>query len=113
VAEQYKNVRVLDVHHPDDVPPTARWRIHGPSRGRPHPVPAVAFLEPGVLALGELRPVKKAIDAGPTATQIRKDTELTVFDVMCGTGNAWFVARTDVLAQHTGCHRKSRTTCPR
>jgi len=103
VAEQYKNVRVLTFSHPEPMPPTAPGESMVQAEGGPHPVPAVAFLEPGVLALGEAASVKKAIDAGATGDEIRKNTELTgLIDDVRRTGNAWFVARTDVLAQHTG-----------
>lgn len=102
VAEQYKNIRLLAFTHVDDVTPAAAGESIVQAEG-PHPVPAVAFLEPGVLALGESASVKKAIDAGPSGDQIRKNTELTgLIDDIRGTGNAWFVARTEALAQQTG-----------
>lgn len=102
VAEQYKNIRVLAFTHADVGMPIGSGDKIVEAEGS-HPVPAVAFLEPGVLALGESAAVKKAIDAGPTGADVRKNTELTgLIDDVRGTGNAWFVARTDALAQHTG-----------
>jgi hypothetical protein len=67
------------------------------------PVPAIAFLEPGVLALGEADAVRRAIDAGASGADIRKNSELIRFiDDVRNTGNAWFVGSTELIAQHTG-----------
>jgi len=62
------------------------------------PTPSIAFLEPGVLALGDAVMVKRAIDAGATGAALKKNTELVaVINEMRGTGNAWFVGRLDSL----------------
>ena len=62
------------------------------------PTPAIAFLEPGVLALGDVATVKRAIDAGATGAEFKKNTELVaVINEVRGTGNAWFVGRLDSL----------------
>jgi hypothetical protein len=63
-----------------------------------HPTPAIAFLEPGVLALGDAPSVQRAIDAGSTGAELRKNTALmAVINDVRGTGNAWFVGRLDAL----------------
>ncbi|HEX5069135.1 MAG TPA: hypothetical protein VFV78_02880 [Vicinamibacterales bacterium] len=108
VAEQYKNVRVLTFTHPVAAASVADTPLQPGEQivdadVKAHPVPAVAFLQPGVLALGESDAVKKAIDAGESGEDLRKNTELkSLIDEVRGTGNAWFVGRTDMLAQHSG-----------
>jgi hypothetical protein len=103
VAEQYKNIRVLAFTHVEGDMPLAAGEKIVEAQGAPHPVPVVAFLEPGVLALGDSTAVKKAIDAGATGDAVRKNTELTgLIDDVRTTGNAWFVARTEALAHESG-----------
>ena len=65
-----------------------------------HPTPAIAFLEPGVLALGDRPSVELAIDAGASGAELRKNTALmAVINDVRGTGNAWFVGRLDALGR--------------
>jgi hypothetical protein len=92
VASEYQGKRILTMT------PQA-----GETGGDQHPpTPALAFLEPGVLALGPAESVKRAIDAGASGDDIRKNTELIkVVDDVRGTGNAWFVARVGALANNT------------
>jgi hypothetical protein len=66
-----------------------------------HPVAVLAFLEPGVLALGEDAAVRRGIDAGASGDDIRKNAELIgLVDEMRGSGNAWFAGRLDALTNH-------------
>ena len=66
-----------------------------------HPSGGVAFLEPGVIALGEASALKQAIDAGASGNDVRKNTELmAVVDDLRGTGNAWFVGKFDAFTGH-------------
>jgi len=103
VAESYKNIRVLKFTHVDEPIHTVPGETIVNAEGAAPPVPAVAFLEPGVLALGESAMVRKAIDAGPSGDELRKNSELTsLIDEVRGTGNAWFVARTESLAANSG-----------
>ena len=59
----------------------------------------LAFLEPGLVAVGESTAVRKAIDAAMTATSITSNNEMMdlVSDIE-RQNNAWAVGRFDVLA---------------
>lgn len=61
----------------------------------------IAFLEPGLVAVGESAAVKRAIDANMTASSIRSNGEMMnlVGDIE-RQNNAWAVGRFDVLASH-------------
>ena len=63
--------------------------------------PCIAFLEPGLVAVGESTAVKRAIDANMSGTSIRSNTEMMnlVTDIV-SRNNAWAVGRFDVLASH-------------
>jgi len=95
VAETYKDKRLLTM--------TAPAQAEGSEPVAHHPAATVAFLEPGVLGLGELGAVKRAIDAGATGAELRKNTELiALIDEMRGTGNAWAVGRLDAMTNQSG-----------
>lgn len=68
-------------------------REHGDHSG------TVAFLEPGLVAVGESSAVKKAIDAAMSATSITSNAEMMdlVSDIERH-NNAWAVGRFDVIA---------------
>ena len=61
----------------------------------------LAFLEPGLVAIGDTDTVKRAIDAQLTAQSIIGNDEMMTFvkDIEAG-NNAWAVGRFDVLAAH-------------
>ncbi len=61
----------------------------------------LAFLEPGLVAIGDTATVKRAIDAQLTATSIIGNDEMMTFvrDIEAG-NNAWAVGRFDVLTAH-------------
>jgi hypothetical protein len=61
----------------------------------------LAFLEPGLVAIGDTVTVKRAIDAQLTATSIIGNDEMMTFvkDIEAG-NNAWAVGRFDVLTAH-------------
>ena len=62
---------------------------------------SVAFLETGLVAVGESAAIKKAIDAQMSATSITANTEMMDLVRDIGrTNNAWAVGRFDVLASH-------------
>ena len=97
IVETYKDKRLLTMA--DVVRPESSTESVAPH----HPTATIAFLEPGVLALGEVAAVKKAIDAGPTGTALRQNTELIgLVDEMRGSGNAWVAGRLDAMANHPG-----------
>jgi hypothetical protein len=66
-----------------------------------HPAMTIAFLEPGLVAVGESTAVKHAIDAQMSATSITSNNEMMelVSDIE-RTNNAWAVGRLDVLTSH-------------
>jgi hypothetical protein len=61
----------------------------------------LAFLEPGLVAIGDTDTVKRAIDAQLTGTSIIGNDEMMTFvkDIEAG-NNAWAVGRFDVLTAH-------------
>jgi hypothetical protein len=63
-----------------------------------HPSMTIAFLEPGLVAVGESAAVRHAIDAQMSATSITSNNEMMelVSDIE-RTNNAWAVGRLDVL----------------
>ena len=70
------------------------------SRHPPRPM-TIAFLEPGLVAVGESAAVKHAIDAQMSAQSITSNNEMMelVSDIE-RTNNAWAVGRLDVLTSH-------------
>jgi hypothetical protein len=93
VASEYKGKRLLTMNGP------AR-EAAGADAGH-HPVATLAFLEPGVLAFGSAAGVQRAIDAGASGDDLRKNAQLmAVIDDIRGDGNAWFVGRVDAMANH-------------
>ena len=90
-AEDYKGKRTLVwnraevVEGHDTAVPHAAMGLHGP---------VVAFLEPGLLALGDINSVRRAIDAAAAKNAITQNAELMklVNDVRGG-ANAWVVGR--------------------
>jgi hypothetical protein len=87
-VEDYKGKRLIVARHQGDgtVPVHARNMV-------------LAFLEPGLIAIGDLAAVQKAIDAQLTAHSITSNNEMMelVKDIE-QTNNAWAVGRFDVLA---------------
>lgn len=78
-----------------------------------HASGGVAFLEPGVLAFGEVSALKQAIDAGASGNDIRKNAELMdVVKDLQGTGNAWFVGKFDALTGHPELPQQVRDHLP-
>ena len=61
----------------------------------------LAFLEPGLIAIGDTDTVKRSIDAQLTAASIIGNDEMMTFvrDIEAG-NNAWAVGRFDVLTAH-------------
>lgn len=65
----------------------------------PHHAHAVAFLEPGLVAVGGAASVKRAIDANMSAQSITSNNEMMnlVSDIV-RTNNAWAVGRFDLIS---------------
>jgi hypothetical protein len=107
IASDYKGKRILTM--------TAPERPEGMvgDMAAHHPTGAVAFLEPGVLALGDSAAIQRAIDAGASGDEMRKNTELiALIDDVRGTGNAWFVGRFDAMTNHPGMPTEVRDHMP-
>jgi len=90
VVEDYRGKRLLNVSnvHPDNVPaPDTQQTM------------TMAFLEPGLVAVGEAASVKHAIDAQMSAQSITTNEEMMglVKEIELS-NNAWAVGRFDVLA---------------
>ena len=63
----------------------------------------LAFLEPGLLALGEVAAVKKAIDTAAARTDVTKNASLMKYVTEVQTsGNAWIVGKMDTMSQTAG-----------
>lgn len=102
VAEDYKGKRLLTMNV-SGRPVTAGGMHQLTEAASGHGMPAVAFLEPGVLGLGEAAAIKKAIDANQSGQDIRKNAELyAMMSEVAGTGNAWVVGRIDSLTSQVG-----------
>ncbi len=100
-ADEYKGKKMLVFSRHRRAPAT-----HHSSGG-------VAFLEAGVLALGEAGAIRQAIDAGATGDDIRKNAELMeVVNDVRGSGNAWFVGKFDAIAGPSTLLRRVKTHIP-
>ena len=96
-VEDYRGKRLVTVtggENTVDVTPEAGPSLHSHSM-------TIAFLEPGLVAVGESAAVKHAIDAQMSATSITSNNEMMelVSDIE-RTNNAWAVGRLDVLTNH-------------
>ena len=89
VVEEFKGKRLIKASPVHDDTGTGR---HG------HPV-VLAFLEPGLVAIGQEASIKSAIDAQLTAHSITSNNEIMelIADIDLG-NNAWAVGRFDSLA---------------
>lgn len=105
VAEEYRGKRMLTMTH----------QLSGEtgSTDATSATGGLAFLEPGVLALGEAAALKAAIDAGADGNDIRKNTELIgLINDIRGTGNAWFVGRFDELTSNPSIPQQIKEHIP-
>src|SRR5262245_36265733 len=86
VVETYREKRLIS---------KANDSADGPRGG------TLAFLEPGLVAIGDTDTVKRSIDAQLTAQSIIGNDEMMTFvkDIEAG-NNAWAVGRFDVLTAH-------------
>jgi hypothetical protein len=81
--------------------------------GRVSGRPVLAFLEPGLLAIGELDAVKKAIDAQATAHSITSNTEMMeLVGEMGQYSNAWAVGRFDVMVSQANLPEQVMSRIP-
>ncbi len=87
VVESYKGKRIITMGGPADAVASA-------SGG------CVAFLESGLLALGDVASVKRAIDTRTSGDDVTKSADLMkIVNELQGSGNAWVVGRLDGLTK--------------
>jgi len=97
-VQEYKGKRLLTLNH-------ASSTVEAPADGTPvttqthNKTGVLAFLEPGLVALGDLASVQRAIDAQLSAHSITSNNEMMdlVTDIE-QTSNAWAVGRFDLIA---------------
>ena len=75
--------------------------------------PAVGFLEPGLLAIGDVESVRQAIDRPGKKTDVTTNAELMklVNDVRSG-ANAWAVGRFDAFSKHASLPAEVKSHLP-
>jgi len=96
-VEEYNGKRLVTVTNNSELPaPDGTQTLHSG-----HPSVTIAFLEPGLVAVGESATVKHAIDAQASAHSLDSNNEITelVNDIE-RSNNAWAVGRLDVLTSH-------------
>jgi hypothetical protein len=95
-VQEYKGTRLLVLEHPAQTGPD------GSTVAVSHGVGVLAFLEPGLVAIGDYASVHRAIDAHATAQTIRSNDEMMdlVADIE-RTSNAWAVGRFDLIQAQT------------
>jgi len=112
VVEEYKGKRLINV---SDVRPeadpgadTSEVRHHGS-----HHQMALAFLEPGLVAIGSEAAIKSSIDAQLTAHSITSNDDMMelVSDIERG-NNAWAVGRFDAIADQAKLPEQIRSQIP-
>jgi hypothetical protein len=101
---------------------------HGPAHGSERstsPAPArdgvrlerstggLAFLEPGLIALGEVGAIKRAIDARASKTNITANTEMMAHVAQVqGGANAWVVGKFDALSKTADLPKEIQSRIP-
>lgn len=102
-VEDYKGKRLIVAAHGGDgtVVPVRAMNV------------VLGFLEPGLIAIGDLTAVKKAIDAQLTAHSVTSNNEMMelVKDIE-RTNNAWAVGRFDVLTSQANLPAEVSTRLP-
>jgi hypothetical protein len=93
VVEQYNGKRLVLMRHERRQGVEADGRDAGRSTG------GLAFLEPGLIALGEADAIKRAIDARASKNSVTANAEMMKFveSVQMGS-NAWVVGRFDAIS---------------
>lgn len=98
-VEQYKGIRVVTAA------PNLQAMVHGSDIPRDRKVTdtpfSVAFLETGLLAIGPVTSVKRAIDAKASSVNVTTNTEVMKYvNDIRGGQSAWAVGRFDAMKQH-------------
>jgi hypothetical protein len=90
VVEDYKGVRVIVAEAPRDAAASSRFENNGLS---------LAFVEPGLVALGSSMLVRNAIDLKSGGDNVTANEELMKLVESLENGNVWAVGRFDALSQ--------------
>jgi hypothetical protein len=100
VVEEYKGKRLVKASDIDANRAIDVDRDPGAADRKPHYI-MLAFLEPGLVAIGSEQAIKNSIDAQLTAHSITSNNEMMelVSDIDAG-NNAWAVGRFDVLTSN-------------
>jgi hypothetical protein len=108
-VEEYKGKRLLIMTmHAPSVPERDPSAVPQTSTGG-----GVAFLEPGLLALGETAAIKRAIDIGASGENVTKSAELMKFvSEMDSRSSAWVVGRFDAMTQNAGVPQELKSYLP-
>ena len=118
-VEEYQGKRILLMAHERPVhnvpainPPQTTVGDAVQTRSKPS-TGGLAFLEPGLIALGESAAIKRAIDARSTRNNITKNTEMMKFVEGVQSGNsAWVVGKFDALSQTADLPQEIKTHLP-
>jgi hypothetical protein len=87
--------------------------MHEEQQTEGHGTPAIAFLEQGALAFGELNTLKRAIDSAATGDDVRKNAEMmAIVNDVRSSGNAWFVGKFDALTRNAAIPQPVRDHIP-
>lgn len=93
--EEYKGKRMLLMAGDSTV-----MKGEYPNHTFEHPTAGVAFIEPGLLALGDAASIKRAIDTASSGNDFTKNTDLMkLVDDVRGANTAWVVGRFDEISQ--------------
>jgi hypothetical protein len=107
VVEEYKGKRLVTVSHVKvDTP-------DGTEQHRPGHVMSLAFLEPGLVAIGSESAIKSSIDAQLSAQSITSNDDMMelVSDIERA-NNAWAVGRFDAIANQARLPEQIRSQIP-
>lgn len=114
VAETYRSKRLLVApQHAQPVPGPEGTPAVPMARDGKALVPAIAILEPGVLAIGDAASLRRGIDAAADKTDVTTNADLMRFvrDVQ-GTGNAWVVSKFDAMSQNANIPTEIKSRMP-
>jgi hypothetical protein len=100
VIEEYKGKRFIripeELREHGDAPEGSALREH---RGGRHITPALAFLEPGLIMVGDAAAIRLAIDTQAAGQDVTDNSEvMQLIKGMDAGANAWAVGRFDILA---------------
>lgn len=109
MVEEYRGKRMVIMSH--GAPSTTGEAPAAAAAGRS--TGGLAFLEPGLMALGESAAIKRAIDARETRENITKNAEMMKFvEEVQGGSNAWVVGKFDEISKNANFPAEIKTRMP-